>query len=134
MESVISDKESDNTLTDIDLNRIDFNTLNNNMTAEDIAKTIAFQIGQMFALLTENIELYTKDEISEKYPELECFMNREPFDDNLKCKLHQSLQALLVQMEERISFEDTSDNTVTFFNEYSNCPLTIELVHEKIVK
>ena len=34
------------------------------MTAEDIAKTIAFQIGQMFALLTENIELYTKDEIS----------------------------------------------------------------------
>ena len=74
------------------------------------------------------------DNLKSKYPELECFMNREPFDDNLKCKLHQSLQALLVQMEECISFEDTSDNTVTFFNEYSNCPLTIELVHEKIVK
>ena len=123
-----------NTLTDIDLNRIDFNTLNNNMTAEDIAKTIAFQIGQMFALLTENIELYTKDEISEKYPELECFMNRELFDDNLRCKLNKALQTLLVQMKEHISFEDTSNNSVTFFNEYSTCPLTIELIHEKIIK
>lgn len=123
-----------NTLSDIDLNRIDFNTLNNKMTSEDIAKTIAFQIGQMFALLTENIELYTKDEISEKYPELECFMNREHFDDNLRCKLNKALQTLLVQMEEHISFEDTSNNSVTFFNEYSTCPLTIELIHEKIIK
>ena len=44
------------------------------------------------------------------------------------------LETLLVQMKERISFEDTSNNSVTFFNEYSTCPLTIELIHEKIIK
>ena len=61
-------------------------------------------------------------------------MNREHFDDNLRCKLNKALQTLLVQMKDHISFEDISNNSVTFFNEYSTCPLTIELIHEKIIK
>ena len=61
-------------------------------------------------------------------------MNRDNFDNNLRGKLNKALQTLLIQMEERISFEDTSNNSVTFFNEYSTCPLTIELIHEKIIK
>ena len=48
--------------------------------------------------------------------------------------IYMVLKTLLVQMKECISFEDTSNNSVTFFNGYSTCPLTIELIHEKILK
>lgn len=53
----------------------DFDSLNNNMTKYDILKLVAFQIGQTKALIDGN-ELYTKDEVSNKYPQLKSYMER----------------------------------------------------------
>lgn len=52
-----------NTILNIKLDTIDFNTLNNNMSREDILKLFAFQIGQCSALIYGKHELYTKNEI-----------------------------------------------------------------------
>lgn len=62
-------------LSDTD-KEIDFNTLNNNMSDVDVMKLIAFQIGQTTALL-DGVELFTKDDVGERYPELAPFLKRE---------------------------------------------------------
>lgn len=53
----------------------DFDSLNNNMTKYDILKLVAFQIGQTKALISGK-ELYTKDEVSNRYPHLKGYLER----------------------------------------------------------
>jgi hypothetical protein len=52
-----------------------------NVSQEDIFKVYAFQIGQTLSLI-DGVELYTKEEISMAYPELEKFIARK-FDGDL---------------------------------------------------
>ncbi len=76
--ALVSDWETRlKTLEDINLETIDFEHLNNNMTREDILKTIAFQIGQTTQLCAHQ-ELYTKAEIAENFGLLEEFLYRDP--------------------------------------------------------
>lgn len=76
--ALVSDWETRlNTLDYINLETIDFNTLNNNMSREDILKTIAFQIGQTTQLCAHQ-ELYTKAEVAENFGLLEEFLYRDP--------------------------------------------------------
>lgn len=80
-------------LNTINLTNITYDNLNNNMSKYDILKVIAFQVGQMLALY-DNVELYTKKEISEYFPKLEIFLyRREPTITNLNT-LTQYLQIL----------------------------------------
>lgn len=67
-----------NTLSSIDLAEIDFDNLNKHNNKFDICKVFAFQIGQCFGLMN-NIELYTKSEITFQYPLLENFLYRKEF-------------------------------------------------------
>lgn len=68
-------------LKEIDLSTIDFDNIQNNMSGADIKKLIAFQIAQTLALW-DGIELYTKNDVCEKYPQLSKFINREDEDIN----------------------------------------------------
>ena len=87
------------TLDHINLETIDFSTLNHNMTREDILKTIAFQIGQTTQLCVHQ-ELYTKAEVSEFFGTLEQFLYRDPNSDiheleNYKKYLLQCIRGLI---------------------------------------
>lgn len=53
----------------------DFDSLNNNMTKYDILKLVAFQIGQTKALIAGK-ELYTKDDVANRYPTLKSYLER----------------------------------------------------------
>ena len=61
----------------------------------DVYKTIAFQMGQCQALL-EDVELYTKESIADRYPELKLFLFRD-VNANLQ-DLERSKQAFLQQI------------------------------------
>ena len=56
-------------ISELNNNEIDFDTLNPNMSGRDVKKLVAFQIGQTTALL-KGEELFTKKEVSEYYPVL----------------------------------------------------------------
>mgnify|MGYP006333953931 FL=1 len=59
---------------------IDFYTLQNNMSAEDIKKLIAFQVGQVLALI-DDVELYTKSEIADYLEGLKPYLYRNSEND-----------------------------------------------------
>lgn len=70
----------DLTLKHQTLTQIDFTTITDlgngkNLTWPDYYKTMSFQIGQILGLLS-NIECYTKEHISEVYPDLAPMLNR----------------------------------------------------------
>lgn len=46
---------------------------------KDVFKTIAFQMGQTFALM-DNIEIYTKEDVIEMYPKLSDYIQRQEID------------------------------------------------------
>jgi hypothetical protein len=85
-------------LNDIDLTNID---LNKNVSDEDYAKTMAFQLGQTIGLLEDN-ELYTKNSISETYPLLKECIDRKRND----CILKIFLDKYLVMLKD-MKFEKT---------------------------
>jgi len=62
------------------LKSIDFTspieTGNKNINKYDFYKALAFQVGQTLAF-EDNLELYTKEDIYERYPELEGFLKRD---------------------------------------------------------
>ena len=63
---------------------IDFDSLQNNMSGDDVKKLIAFQIGQVLAL-TDFVELYTKSEIASYFTDLKPYLYRNSTDnENLK--------------------------------------------------
>lgn len=62
------------------LEKIDFSKsydFNKNGSAPDVYKNIAFQFGQILGLY-DNLELYTKEDISSSYPLLHNFLYRKP--------------------------------------------------------
>lgn len=59
---------------------IDFDSLQNNMSAADIKKLIAFQIGQVLALI-DGVELYTKSEIANYLKGLTPYLYRNSKND-----------------------------------------------------
>lgn len=76
-------------LCKISLYDIDFDTINKNMSAADIKKVIAFQIGQTLTLL-DGIEVYTKSGIIEFYPKLKPYLQRySDSNDDLQEMLHE---------------------------------------------
>ncbi len=81
--------------------------LNKNVAWSDFIKVYAFQIGQTLALI-DGIELYTKEEISEAYPELELYIKRDISHD-------------LVALEKwkRIFLDKTKDMQLKSYVEYN---------------
>lgn len=97
---------------------IDFSSLNKNMTAEDIKKIIAFQIGQVAGLFEGN-EYYTKAEISEAYPELRQFLYRKPDSDmDVFRKWFNKFIDLLCKI--KVKNGDTQDPIFVDYNESIN--------------
>lgn len=68
------------TLDKIDLTTIDFSILNKNLSAVDILKVIAFQVGQTL-MLYHDIEAYTKSEVAKHYKPLAPFIYRQETND-----------------------------------------------------
>ena len=69
------------TLKILDLNLIEDFDKNSKIEAY---KFLAFQMGQTLALLEDNIELFTKNKVSQYYPELKSYLAREEtFSHNL---------------------------------------------------
>jgi hypothetical protein len=109
----------------VDLNKIDFSALRHVKNEADVKKVIAFQIGQVRGLIND-IELYTKREISDTFPELEEFLYRKPDSDiNILDKQLKLMATLLSELDT----EDLPDNTVLFKDEN----LMIDLKNESIV-
>ena len=101
------------TLRDIPIGSIDFSTLNKNMSAEDIKKVMAFQIGQSLGLMDGN-EYYTKSRIAEAYPILKQFLYRDP-DSNtneLNAMVNYFVKRLREVVNEDIIY--TEDTRITF--------------------
>ncbi len=64
-----------------DISNFNYDTIiNKNVTYEDFIKVYAFQIGQTLALI-DNIELYTKEDIIDYYPELKPYILRDISSD-----------------------------------------------------
>lgn len=114
-----------NTLLNIDLTTIDFTTLNNNMSKEDILKLIAFQASQCLGLINGK-EYFTKKDVSIAYPELYDFIYRIHDTDIfiLNTFLHN-----FVNTVKNIKYMDIDDNNVLFVNE----DLIINLKSEQII-
>lgn len=66
-----------------------------------IWKNVAFQIGQTLALL-ENVEIYSKKEVGERYPELTVFLTRNNHSEQDLINLTQIKNRLLDLYDERI--------------------------------
>jgi len=62
-------------LQKLSLAELNFSSIEIKNSQEDLYKIIAFQIGQSLALL-EGKELYTKQELTEEYPKLSPYINR----------------------------------------------------------
>lgn len=121
-------KERLDLLMNIDLSTINFSTLNKNMSSNDILKVIAFQIGQTLAL-NNNIELYTKNSISEYYPELSTFLNRENINAQKINLLTFYLRILINVLKHKEFIEDNNGN-ITFVKDN----ITVNLKYECLIK
>lgn len=81
----------------------------------DVLKTIAFQVGQTLALIDKGergyvAELYTKDEISNRYPDLKGYLERETTDVSLlKSRLCNFLRTI-----RNIDYYYVGDNLIRF--------------------
>lgn len=65
-----------NALDTVSLHEADFSKMKGHLVLGDVWKIVAFQIGQSLGLL-EGVELYTKSDIAERYPELKPFLYRD---------------------------------------------------------
>lgn len=127
-----------NTLDNINLETINFNTLNNNMSKEDILKLFAFQIGQCRPLIIANKEYYTKSEIMndlEYNHQLKLYLKRIPHAP--VSDLNHMMHVLITNIKYYFPYEDIDDNIVTFikyndpFNKKENIiKTTYDLKHE----
>lgn len=116
------------TLENIDLRTIDFSTLNNNMTREDILKTIAFQIGQTYHLMN-GLELYTKGDVAEASFILTQFLYR--WKDSRIEDLENSKRQFLERINECIV--SNGDFIVNKPTEYNGQQTEYNVKTEKIV-
>ena len=102
---------------------IDFDSLQNNMSGDDVKKLIAFQIGQVLAL-TDFVELYTKSEIASYFTDLKPYLYRNSTDnENLKEYLFLFIHCLT----KNNMFDYTEDGTeVTFGFSYGTYDVKLE--------
>lgn len=102
---------------------IDFDSLQNNMSGDDVKKLIAFQIGQVIAL-TDFVELYTKSEIASYFTDLKPYLYRNSTDnENLKEYLFLFIHCLT----KNNMFDYTEDGTeVTFGFSYGTYDVKLE--------
>ena len=102
---------------------IDFDSLQNNMSGDDVKKLIAFQIGQVLAL-TDFVELYTKSEIASYFTDLKPYLYRNSTDnENLKEYLFLFIHCLT----KNNMFDYTEDRTeVTFGFSYGTYDVKLE--------
>lgn len=114
-----------NTLLNIDLTTIDFTTLNNNMSKEDILKLIAFQSGQCLSLIN-GYEYYTKKDISLIYSELSNFLFRI---ENADISILNTFVHNFVNVIKNIEYRNIDDNKVLFISEN----VIIDLKTEQII-
>lgn len=63
----------------LDSDEVDLDNLNPNMSGRDVMKLVAFQIGQCRGLF-DGVELYTKNEIGERYSVLKKYLDRDSDD------------------------------------------------------
>ena len=109
----------------VQLSEIEFSTLKHVKNEADVKKVIAFQIGQVRGLLND-IELYTKREISDTFPELEDFLYRKS-DSDINV-LDKQLKLMVTFLTE-LNTEDLPGNRVHFKDDN----ITIDLKNESIV-
>lgn len=114
-----------NTLLNIDLTTIDFTTLNNNMSKEDILKLIAFQAGQCLGLIND-YEYFTKKDISLAYPELSKFLFRL---ENIDISILNTFVHNFVNVIKNMEYRNIDNNTVLFIKE----DIIIELKTEQVI-
>lgn len=114
-----------NTLLNIDLTTIDFTTLNNNMSKEDILKLIAFQSGQCLGLINGD-EYFTKKDISLAYPELSKFLFRITDTD---ISILNTFVHNFVNVIKNMEYRNIDNNTVLFIKE----DIIIELKTEQVI-
>lgn len=102
---------------------IDFDSLQNNMSGDDVKKLIAFQIGQVLAL-TDFVELYTKSEIASYFTDLKPYLYRNSTDnENLKRYLFIFIHCLT----KNNMFDYTENGTeVTFGFSYGTYDVNLE--------
>lgn len=102
-------------LRNINLSNIDFSTLNNHMSPEDIKKVIAFQIGQSLGLM-DGFEYYTKSEIADAYPVLRQFLYRDVNSNinELNAMLRYFIRRIITEVNPKILYED--DGIITFIS------------------
>ena len=107
---------------------IDFDTLQNNMSAADIKKLIAFQVGQVLALI-DDVELYTKSEIADYFTDLKSYLYRNSTDNkNLKKYLFLFIHFLT----KNNMFDYTENGTeVTFGFSYGTYDVKLEKLINK---
>lgn len=117
------------------LESIDLNLINDfgKSPIIEVYKFYAFQMGQTLALLDENVELFTKNEVAKKYPTLKKYLNREdasPNDLNIFLKLFLSKVKTMYSVE-----KDSILHKFNLFSkeEYVNC-LTEENETQSLMK
>ena len=100
------------------------------MSAADIKKVLAFQMGQTLALLNGK-ELYTKAEIALEYPQVRATLYREENAsiDDLKCFMKGFLDSMRTLKVEPVKFSE--EGIYVLFNEYG---YSVELLKEKYSK
>ena len=87
-------KERINTLEEIDLTKIDFDSLGKHNNKLDVLKIIAFQIGQCWGLM-DDVEHYTKYTIAQDYPYLKRYLYRKETEvTGLNIDLHMFVEDL----------------------------------------
>ena len=108
------------------LDKMDFEHANHNMTALDIKKILAFQMGQTLALLN-NKELYTKAEIASEFPLLRATLSRQSDAsiDDLKSVMRVFLSAMRTLSVSSLSSDE--EGIFVVFNDYS---YSVELLTE----
>jgi len=116
-------KERLDTLWSINLEEIDFDSLNKNMSGKDILKVISFQTGQTLALI-DGVELYTKGEISDFLPVLGPALYRE---NEPRIKSVGLMLLTLIEKIKKMGIVDNGDGTVEYLGK------TYDIINEKII-
>ena len=102
---------------------IDFDILQNNMSGDDVKKLIAFQIGQILALI-DFVELYTKSEITSYFTDLKPYLYRNSTDNK---KLKEYLFIFIHCLTKNNMFDYTENGTeVTFGFSYGTYDVKLE--------
>lgn len=116
-------KERLDTLWNIKLEEIDFDSLNKNMSGKDVLKVIAFQTGQTLALI-DGVEVYTKGEISDFLPILGPALYRESEPRITSVEL---MLLTLIEKIKKMGIVDNGNGTVEYLDK------TYDIINEKIV-